>query len=373
MFLFSKGYKMKLKEILNVLETLAPLAFQEEYDNAGLLYGDPGAEIDSAMVSLDLTPEVIREAAGKKIGLVISHHPFIFGGIKRIIAGSPGYAILNEAVMHRINLYAIHTNLDNSFTGLNKFVSEKIGLSDCHILAPKKGLLFKLVTFCPLDFADKVRNALFEAGAGHIGKYDSCSYNLEGYGTFRASDQANPFVGQKNVLHREPEARIEVVFPGYLEDALVNALKAAHPYEEVAFDIYPLANSFPWSGAGMTGRLPSPVPYGDFLAGVKLALKIPVIRHSRFTGRKVQKVAVCTGAGSFLISEALRYGADAFLTGDLKYHDFQATGSKMLLADIGHYESEQWVKELISEVLIQKFPNFAVSISEKEENPVKYV
>jgi dinuclear metal center YbgI/SA1388 family protein len=364
---------MKVKDIRKELETWAPLALQEEYDNSGLLAGDPETEISRVLVSLDLTPAVITEAVEKKCELVISHHPFIFKGLKRIIAGSDEFEILRQSMVHGISLYAIHTNLDNAARGLNLFLCEKLGLKDCRILSPKKGLLFKLVTFCPTEHADRVREALFSAGAGHIGNYDSCSYNLDGIGTFRAMDQAKPFVGEKNALHREPEVRIEVIFPGYDEQKLIGALKGAHPYEEVAYDIYPLANEYARAGAGMIGTLdPSMAPRG-FLEKVREVMKIPVIRHTAPHGQVVRKVAVCSGAGAFLIGEARSAGADALLTGDLKYHDFTAAGSSLLLADIGHYESEQWVKELISSVLIQKFPNFAVLISEKEQNPVNYL
>lgn len=364
---------MKLKEIRKELEIWAPLALQEEYDNSGLLAGDPEAEVSRVLVSLDLTPAVINEAVEKKCEMVISHHPFIFRGLKHIIAGSDEFEILRQAMVHGIGLYAMHTNLDNASRGLNLFLCDRLGLKDCRILSPKKGLLFKLVTFCPTEHADRVREALFSAGAGHIGNYDSCSYNLEGFGTFRATDQAKPFVGEKNALHREPEMRIEVIFPGYHEQKLVSALKKAHPYEEVAYDIYPLANEFVGAGAGMIGSLdPGLAPRG-FLEMVKEVVKIPMIRHTALQGREIRKVAVCSGAGAFLIGEARNAGADAFLTGDLKYHDFQAAGGPLLLADIGHYESEQWVKELISSILIQKFPNFAVLISEKEQNPVNYL
>lgn len=362
-----------MKDIRKELETWAPLALQEEYDNSGLLAGDPETEISRVLVSLDLTPAVIAEAVEKKCEMVISHHPFIFRGLKRIIAGSDEFEILRQSMVHGISLYAIHTNLDNTARGLNQFLCERLGLTDCRILSPKKGLLFKLVTFCPTDHADRVRQALFSAGAGHIGNYDSCSYNLDGVGTFRATDQAKPFVGEKNVLHREPEVRIEVIFPGYDEQKLIGALKGAHPYEEVAYDIYPLANEFGRAGAGMIGTLdPGMAPHA-FLEKVREVMKIPVIRHTTPHGQVVRKVAVCSGAGAFLIGEARNAGADALLTGDLKYHDFTAAGSSLLLADIGHYESEQWVKELISSVLIQKFPNFAVLISEKEQNPVNYL
>ncbi len=364
---------MKVKEITDALEAMAPLAFQEEYDNSGLLCGDPSAEVSGALISLDLTPMVIREAASKQCGLVISHHPFIFKGIRKIIAGTAEYDILSEAMLHGINVYAIHTNLDNASAGLNRYVGERLGLKDCRVLSPKQGMLRKLVTFCPTDHAERVRNALFGAGAGHIGNYDSCSYNVGGYGTFRASEGANPFVGEKHVLHSEPEVRVEVIFPSYIERELIDALRAAHPYEEVAFDIYPLENEFGWAGSGMLGSLDPPEPVLDFIAKTKRILRIPVIRHTTVRRELVRKVALCTGAGAFLIQDAQRAGADLFLTGDLKYHDFQGAGDRMVLADIGHYESEQWMKEWTHEVLNQKFPTFAVSISEREENPVKYL
>ena len=363
---------MKIKDVCSELEKWAPLALQEDYDNSGLLVGDPGAEVTKVLVSLDLTPEVIGEAVEKKCQMVISHHPFIFRGLKKIIAGTPQYGIIREAVMHGIGLYAIHTNLDNSASGLNRFLCERMGIKDLEVLSPKRGLLCKLATFCPSDHADRVRQALFDAGAGHIGNYDSCSYNLEGFGTFRASENATPFVGERNLLHREPEVRIEVIFPAYLEDALTRALRASHPYEEVAYDVYPLANGMPLAGAGMIGMLENPLPANDFLEMVKERVGIPVLRHTSHSAEMIRKVAVCSGSGAFLIANARRSGADAYITGDLKYHDFQESGS-LLLADIGHYESEQWVKQLISSVLNQKFPNFAVLISEKETNPVKYL
>lgn len=364
---------MKIQEILQELEKWAPLSFQEDYDNAGLLTGDPASDVTSALVSLDLTPEVIREAVEKHCDLVISHHPFIFHGLKKILSGSSEYEIIREAMVNGINLYAIHTNLDNSVTGLNQFLCDILKLKETRILAPKKNMLLKLVTFCPYDYADRVRQTLFDTGAGHIGNYDSCSYNTDGSGTFRALEGANPFVGNMNELHLEPEVRIEVIFPFYLEQKLIAALKTAHPYEEVAFDIYPLANEFARAGSGMIGTLDSPLPAGEFLEMVKKTFGIPVLRHSEHTGQQIRQVAVCSGSGSLLIPDAVKNGADALLTGDLKYHDFTGIRSSLLLADIGHYESEQWVKELISAILNRKFPNFAVLISEKEQNPVKYL
>lgn len=363
---------MKVKEVMNVLESAFPLACQEDYDNAGLICGNPESDVIRALVSLDLTPEVVHEAVARQCGMVISHHPFIFKGIKKIIADTPAYEIIREAMAEGISLYAVHTNLDNSYEGLNHSLCDKLGLTGCRILAPKKGLLFKLVTFCPVDHAARVRTALFEAGAGRIGNYDSCSYNMEGFGTFRAKEDAKPFVGQKNVLHQEPEVRIEVIFPRYLEDDLICALKLAHPYEEVAYDVITLDNPLDQTGSGMSGTLDKPVPASEIFTLVKKVLNLPVIRHSGDPATFVKKISLCTGAGAFLIPDAIRAGSGLFLTGDLKYHDFHEFRDRILLADIGHYESENGVKELISELLIQKIPNFAVALSETEKNPVRY-
>jgi dinuclear metal center YbgI/SA1388 family protein len=363
---------MKLDTIIAALEKWAPLSLQEDYDNSGLLLGDKTTEISGALVSLDLSLDVLHEALSKNCNLVISHHPFIFRGVKKLTVDQPEYALVRESILHNINIYSIHTNLDNLYEGINKHLCEKLGLVNCKILKPAPDLLFKLAVFVPHDYADKVRNALFTAGAGNIGNYDACSFNVKGEGTFRASELAAPFVGKINETHSEPETRIEVIFPGFLRKGIISALRHEHPYEEIAYDIYPLGNEFEKAGAGMVGEFPEPMDEQDFLSLVKEQFGLPVLRHTMLTGSKVKKVAVCSGSGAFLVGDAIRSGAGAFLTGDLKYHDFTEAGTRILLADIGHYESEQCVKELISGVLIEKFPNFAVFNSEKEKNPVKY-
>ncbi|MCX6305999.1 MAG: Nif3-like dinuclear metal center hexameric protein [Bacteroidetes bacterium] len=363
---------MKIAEIASCLESISPLALQEEYDNCGLLLGDPGGEFHKALLCLDLTCEVMTEAIKNQCDLVISHHPFIFRGLKKLTPGQPETAIITMAIKHDIAIYAIHTNLDNTLHGLNALVLSKIGISKYRILSPKAGMLSKLAVFCPADHAGKVRQALFDAGAGHIGNYDCCSYNMHGKGTFRASDQANPFVGEKNMLHVELETRVEVIVPRYHESKILAALMAVHPYEEVAYDLYPLHNTRPDAGAGLIGELDEPCDEAGFLERIRLALDIPVIRHSSFRLKPVRRVALCTGSGSFLIREAISSKADAYLTADLKYHDFFGMENNMLLADIGHYESEKWVKEWLHAVLIEKFPNFAFLISEVNTNPVHY-
>ncbi len=368
----SKILTMKIIEIVRFLETKAPSAYQENYDNAGLITGDPEMEFLRALLCLDMTPAVIDEAIEQHCNLIISHHPFIFHPVKKLIHGTPEAAILNSAIRNDIAIYAIHTNLDNIHDGLNSFLFKKLGINEYRILSPKRGLIEKLVTFCPDAHAVSVRNALFAAGAGNIGNYDGCSFNSEGTGSFRASQAANPFVGEKNVLHFEKEVRIEVVLPTYLEKSIVGALLSAHPYEEVAYDLFPLSNAMQQVGAGLIGQLPSPMPETDFFHLLRSSFSLPVIKHSPFRSKPVSRIALCTGSGSFLISEALQAAADVFITADLKYHDFFVPSDRLVLADIGHYESEHWVKEWLYAVLIEKFPNFAFLISGINTNPVQY-
>ena len=363
---------MKIADIANHLESLSPLSLQEDYDNCGLLLGNPETEFHKALLCLDLTVPVMAEAIENQCNLIISHHPFIFRGLKKLTPAQTETSLITMAIKHDIAVYAIHTNLDNTLQGLNSLVLSKIGVSGFRILSPKEGFLSKLAVFCPNYHADKVRQALFQAGAGVIGNYDECSFNVEGQGTFRASEMANPFVGEKNKLHFENEVRIEVIFPRHLERFVVDALLKAHPYEEVAYDLYPLENRFMQAGAGLVGELQEPCDEILFLERLKEILNIPVIRHSPLRSKPVKRVALCTGSGSFLIREAIKSHADVYLTADLKYHDFFEMENNLLLADVGHYETEQWVKEWLHAALIEKFPNFAFLISKVNTNPVHY-
>ncbi len=363
---------MKVVEICRTLEKKAPLAWQEDYDNSGLICGDPSMEVTGALLCLEITLPVMLEAKRKGCNLVISHHPFIFRPMKKFPVGAPETDILTLALKNDLAIYAIHTNLDNIRDGLNLLLLKKLGIDACSVLSPKSGSLIKLVTFCPVAHADHVRIALFEAGAGFIGNYDQCSFNSEGTGTFRPSVKTNPFVGVHDVLHKEPEVRIEVILPLQLEKKVVEVLLRSHPYEEVAYDIYPLLNDFPTVGAGVIGQLEKPMEESSFLAFLREKLSLPMIRHTSLRAKPVSKVALCTGSGSFLIGDALAAGADILITADLKYHDFFIPGEKMMLADIGHYESEHWVKEWLYAELIKKFPTFALFISEIDTNPVHY-
>ncbi len=361
-----------LSDIVRLFESHAPAALQENYDNSGLQTGDPSQVIHSALVTIDVTEEVLEEALQKEANLIVSHHPLIFGGIKKITGGTAVERILIKAIRHRMAILSVHTNLDNVISGVNAKLAEKLGLKECRILQPVQGKLHKLVTFVPSRHLEKVRQAVFDAGAGHIGNYDQCSFNLEGTGTFRGNDQTHPFVGEAGILHSEREIRLETIYPVWLENRITRALLDAHPYEEVAYDIYPLENRLGTAGAGMTGNLPCAVEESAFLEILKGTFGVPAIRHSPLLNRPVSRVALCGGAGSFLMKEAIAAGADFFISGDFKYHQFFEPSGKLVIADIGHYESEQFTKELFYELLTKKFPTFAVRLSEVNTNPVNY-
>lgn len=363
---------MRIKEIITALEAWAPPALQEEYDNCGLHVGDPEAQVDSALVCLDCTEAVVEEAARLGCGLIISHHPVIFRGLKRLSGGSYVERTVLAAIRHQIALYAIHTNLDNVATGVNAEMAARLDLKSPRILAPKAGQLRKLVVFVPRDHAEAVRNAMFAAGAGHVGDYAECSFNLEGHGTFRGGAGTDPFVGKPGERHTEPETRVEVLVPVVRESTVVAAMIAAHPYEEVAYDLLTLANAHPGIGAGMIGELPQPMDEKAFLARLKEIFGLPVVRHTALRGRPVHTVAVCGGSGAFLIGRAKAAGADAYITSDVKYHEFFEADGRLLLADIGHYPSEQYTMHLIQRHLGEVLPTFAVRLTETVTDPIHH-
>jgi dinuclear metal center YbgI/SA1388 family protein len=363
---------MLLKDITDLIEGIAPLSYQESYDNAGLIIGNKNSSIEKALICLDVTEEVLEEAIEKNCKLIISHHPLIFKGIKKLNDKNEVERIVVKAIQHNIAVYAAHTNLDNADAGVNRIFAEKLNLKNIQKLQPKTNLLRKLVCFCPLSHAETVKNALFEAGAGHIGNYDSCSFNISGEGSFRALENATPFVGNINELHIENEIRIEMIYPAYLENKILKALFNKHPYEEVAYDIYNLENTLNTVGSGIIGEVDETDEL-SFLQKVKKVTDTKCIRHTALLGKPVKKVALCGGAGSFLIHDAIALGADVFVTGDVKYHDFFEAEKHLIIADIGHYESEQFTKELLYSIISKKFPNFAVLISEKNTNPIHYL
>lgn len=361
-----------LGEFTRWLEELIPPALQEHYDNSGLQVGDPDASINSVLLTVDVTAEVIAEAREHRCNLIISHHPLIFTPLKRIAGGSETERCVASAVRGGIAVYSAHTSFDNLSWGVSHILAEKIGLTKTRVLTPLKGKLSKLITFVPVSHASRVREVLFAAGAGHIGNYDRCSFNVTGDGTYRAGEGADPYAGQVGEDHSEPEIRIEAVIPSHLSPACVRALLEAHPYEEVAYDIIALENEYHDAGAGAIGTLPVPLTVTMLLEKLKELTGIPVIRYSGDTARTVTTIAVCGGSGSDLISTAARAGADAFITGDIKYHAFTQAPHDMLVADIGHYESEKFSLELLHDLINKKFPKFALRFSEIKTNPINY-
>ncbi len=362
----------KLKEVVAYLNGKAPLAWQESYDNAGLLTGDPEKEISAVLLTVDVTEEVVKEAVSLGAELIVAHHPIIFKGLKKLTGDNYVERTVLAAVRHNIALYAGHTNFDAVEGGINTRIAEKLSLTNIRILSPKKGVLRKLVTFVPQDHVAAVREALWNAGAGTIGHYDQTSFNGAGEGTFRGHEGTHPYAGTPGKLHFEKEIRLEVILPSVAEGEVVKALLQSHPYEEPAWDIYPLENAYPKAGLGAIGDLEPPAEERAFLQQLKATFDARCVRHTPLRGTPVKKVAVCGGTCSFLLKEAIHQEADVFVSADFKYHEFFDAEGKIVVADIGHYESEQVVKELFYDLLSKKFPNFALHFSKNVTNPINY-
>ncbi len=364
---------MTISDIIRVLEDFAPLAYQESYDNAGLCVGNAQAEARGALLCLDVTEEVVQEAIAKNANLIVSHHPAIFGGLKKITGGTATERVVQLAVKHDVALYAAHTNLDSVRGGVSEKMCDKLGLKNRSILQPIKNQLVKLAVFAPATHAEAVRQAMFAAGAGCIGGYDSCSFFTRGTGTFRAGPGATPFVGKAGELHREPEEKIEVIAHESKVSSVVSAMRAAHPYEEVAYDLIRLLNAQPNVGLGMLGELEAPLPVNDFLLLVKNAFGNHSVKFTAGAKPGISKVAVCGGSGSSLLGNAIAAGADAFVTGDMKYHQLQEASGRIVAVDVGHYESEIAAVDIFYEVITKKFPNFATHLATSTVNPINYL
>lgn len=371
---------MKIKDLINKIETLAPPELQESYDNSGLQIGNADLECTGALISLDITEDVLDEAIEMNCNLIIAHHPLLFKGLKRISPDSWINRCVIKAIRHDLNIYAVHTNLDNVYEGVNQMLAKRIGLKNIQILAPVKGSFSKLVCFIPIAEGERpeahleeVKNAVFKAGAGKIGEYDCCSFSMKGIGTFRAGDRTNPFVGEKGTIHHQAEYRFEVIMPSYLNNRIVKALIQAHPYEEVAYDLFSLSNETNQIGAGMIGELERSENSEDFLKRIKNLFNCRVIRHTQVIKDEIKKVAVCGGSGSFLLEDAIKQQADIYISGDFKYHQFFDADKRIMIADIGHYESEQFTIDLLADYLHENFTNFAVQKSVIDTNPIKFL
>ena len=361
---------MKIKDINAAIDAWAPPELQEEYDNSGLQVGDPDAEVRAALVCLDCTEAVVAEAKVKGCDLIISHHPVIFKGLKGLTGRDLVERTVLAAIRNGIAILSIHTNLDNVIDGVNGEIAARMDLKPVRVLDPKPGQLIKLVVLVPRDHAEAVRNALFAAGAGHIGNYAECSFNTEGTGTFLGGEGAKPFVGRPGERHHEPEVRVEVIFRAPARTAILAAMRSHHPYEEVAHDLVPLLNTDPSIGSGLLAEWDEPHLEATFLARLKDVFGLKAVRHSALLGKPIRRVAICGGSGAFLLAKAKALGADAFITGDLKYHQYFDADGKLLLVDIGHYGSEQYTMHLIQRKLGHVLPTFAVRLTEIVTDPI---
>jgi len=362
-----------IKDISDHLESMAPRSLQEDYDNSGLITGQISDPVKGILVTLDCTENVVDEAIARNCNLIVAHHPILFKGLKKLTGATYVERVIIKAIKSGIAIYAIHTNLDNVIAGVNKKIADKIGLQNLSILLPRKNTLSKLVTFVPKENAEQVIADLHEAGAGNIGNYKNCSFRIVGEGTYMPAAGARPFVGKIDRLERTDEVRVEVILPVYREGQVLSVLRKNHPYEEVAYYLSRLENTNQEVGAGIIGELPQAEESLQFLSGLKKRMNVAMIRHTVIHGKKVNKVAICGGSGSFLLPTAISKGADVFISADFKYHEFFDAEGKILIADIGHYESEQFTKELIYEFLTEKFHTFAIIFSETVTNPISYL
>jgi dinuclear metal center YbgI/SA1388 family protein len=362
-----------IKHVTDFLETIAPRPYQESYDNSGLITGNPNSEVRGILVTLDCIEKVVDEAIATDCNLIVAHHPIIFKGLKKLTGSNYVERTIIKAIQNNVAIYAIHTNLDNVHTGVNRKICEKIGLKNLHVLSPKVNTLQKLVTFIPKENTETVLASLHEAGAGQIGNYNNCSFRVEGTGSFKPNQAADPHIGEKGVQEFVTENRVEVIFPAHLERPILQALRKSHPYEEIAYYLTSLNNQNQEVGSGMAGELENAQEPIEFLKRLKDRMDLNVIRHTHLIDKPVKKVAVCGGSGSFLLQDAIRAGAQVFITADFKYHEFFDAEDRIIIADIGHYESEIFTKELLQEVLTKKFPTFAINFSTSVTNPISYL
>lgn len=363
---------MKIKNLTDFLENRFPLTLQESYDNCGLIYGHEKEEIKAVLIALDVTEEIVNEAITKKCNLIISHHPVIFRGLKKLNGSSMTERVIEKCIQNKIALYAIHTNLDNHKMGVNKEISDRIGLKQVEILSPKKSTLIKLAVYVPVDSIKKIDQAIFEAGAGNIGNYSECSFKSIGTGSFKPNEHAKPHIGKINNITNTEEIKAEYILPLTRLGQVLKVMNENHPYEEVAYDIIPLLNEQQDIGSGMIGKLDTALKTEDFLNKIKDIFGLKVLKHTALVKKDIKTVAVCGGSGSFLIEEAKRKNADIFISSDIKYHEFFDADQQLIIADIGHWESEQYTINLIYENLKEKFSNFALHLTEENTNPVKY-
>ncbi len=365
---------MTCKEIIKYFEEWAPKEIAWQKDNVGLQVGSLNNKLNNILLCLELHDQVIDDAIKKNCNLIISHHPLLFQPLKKIdLQNDKNSKLIEKLIKNNITLYSAHTNLDFTKEGVSFELAKKLKLNNIDFLVHQNSNQYKLSVFVPVDFVDKVANAIFENGGGRIGEYTNCSFRTKGNGTFKGSGNSNPYLGEKNKIELVEEIKLEVLVDSWKLKKILTAIFETHPYEEVAYDIYPLANSNKNYGAGTIGELDKPMHQKQFLDYVADNLKIKNFRYSK-GNNKIKKVALCGGAGSDLVKDALNSGADAFITADLKYHTFQDANEKILLIDAGHYETEihslDEVKRKLSHYTIGKNINTKIFKYEGSTNPI---
>ena len=363
---------MRIQDVIKILNAHAPLHYAEDFDNTGLLVGDANVVLTGVLVTLDTLETVVDEAIQHNCNLIVSFHPIIFSGLKKLNGASYVERTVQKAIKNDIAIFAIHTALDNAWNGVNAAICNKLELTNRSILVPKKQLIQKLTTFIPAQNLKTVQQALFDVGAGNIGNYSHCSFTTNGTGSFMGEKGSAPTIGNPGELRHEDETQLSVTFPKHLQNKVVSALFTSHPYEEIAYEITTLENTHQHIGMGMIGELTTEISEEDFLKQLKTTFKTGCVKHSAKTNKTIQKIAVLGGSGSFAIAAAKAAGADAFISADFKYHDFFQAEGNILLCDIGHYESEQYTKDLLVAVLTEKITNFAVVLSQTNTNPISY-
>ncbi|HUN66397.1 MAG TPA: Nif3-like dinuclear metal center hexameric protein [Bacteroidota bacterium] len=331
---------MVLRDIDRLLEEWAPKALAWEGDNVGIQIGNPSGKIRTILLALDLTDEVVREAVRRRADLVMTHHPLLFRPPRALRTDDRTGRLALALARNNIALHALHTNLDFAPGGVSHALAKELGLDRIATLQPLTGQFQKIVVFVPLSHSDAVMEAMAGEGAGRIGNYDRCSFRTAGSGTFRPLSGARPYTGSAGVLEQVGEERIEMIVPRWKSGRVIEAMRRVHPYEEVAFDLFDLATEVTGYGAGAVGSLPRAMTLRGFLAHVRRRLGTPHLRYAGRPERPVRTVAVCGGSGGEYLPAALRAGADAFVTADLRYHTFQGCDGALALIDAGHYETE---------------------------------
>lgn len=368
---------MIVKELIKYLEDWAPPGAAWEKDNVGLLVGSGDEKIENIFLSLELTGEVLEQALKKNCNFIFTHHPLIFNPVKNLdVNKNPNSKLIYKLIKNDINLFSAHTNLDFTKDGVSFTLAKKLKLNKITFLKNEESNQFKVVVFLPETNLDEVASAMFNQGAGIIGEYNNCSFRTNGIGTFKGSANSNPFIGKKENFEKANEVRLEVLVDSWKLNKVINAMLKSHPYEEPAYDIYPLRNKNVNYGAGAIGELDNEMNVNEFLKHVEKSLLLSNFRFVNGNKRRIKKVAVCGGSGSELLNDAISKNADVFITADIKYHTFHDAKNKILLIDAGHYETEvvilKIVEEKIKKLIKEKKENIKVYKYSSSTNPVKF-